>query len=187
LALLRLRRRLARLYYRLMGLRSCLALLRRSLTLWLLRSGLTLLRARCHLALLLLLRSRLARLHIRLVLLGRCLALLWRSRVLLLLRISLTLLRLRRHLTLLLWRTALVLFLLLRSSLALLLLLDGAIGFAQRWWSADVAIGSKWLLGGDVGGAAVICSGELGAVGAGRALILHLSPHGRSVLLVHRH
>src|SRR5580658_2126939 len=125
------------------------------------------------------------------------LPLLWRSLVLLWLRCSLVWLHF--GLMLLLWGFALLrnwppllrlwsclaLWLLLLSRLVLLLLFYGPVCSLQRWGSSHVAIGSEWLIDGDVRRAAVICSGELGAVGAGGALILHLCPHGRSVLLMH--
>ena len=48
-------------------------------------------------------------------------------------------------------------------------------------------IGRKRLVDGHTGGTAMICTGKLGAVGAGCMLILHLSRHRPSVRLIHRH
>ena len=136
-----------------------------------------------------------------------CFALrLWRRLALLRLRCCLTL-RLRSGLTrLLLWTgltlrrlicftrlrlwTGLALARLLSCLpllLLLLLLLYISIGCPQRRWSFHVMIGSKRLVDGHAGRTAMICTGKLGAVGAGCMLILHLSAHRRSVRLIHRH
>lgn len=77
--------------------------------------------------------------------------------------------------------------LLLRNRLALLLLLHSSIGSLQRRRSAHVAIGREWLADSDIGWTAVIGSGKLRPVGAGSALILNLSTHGRGVRLMHCH
>ena len=76
----------------------------------------------------------------------------------------------------------------LRGRLMLLLLLIHCpIGCPQRRRSLHVAVGRKRLLDGHIRRAAMICTGKLGAVGAGGALILELCSHGRSMLLPHCH
>ena len=167
----------------LLRLRRCLALLwlRIHLALLWLRIRLTLLLLRIHLALLLLrgklplFRIRLAHLRLRIRL----------TLLLLLLRIPLALLLLRIPLTPLLLRIGLTL-LLLRIPLTLLLLLYIPIGCLERCWSSHVAIGRKRLVDSHIRWAAMIRVGKLGPVSAGSMLILHLCPHGRSVLLMHR-
>lgn len=184
LALLRLRDRLAWLNCRL-----ALLLLRRSFTLLrsrlalLLRRSLTLLRLRSRLALLrrslalLRLRSRLALRHgLTLLRLRSCPTLFRLRNRLALLRTSLTLLRLRSNLTLLL---------LLGNRLALLLLLYRPIGLPQRRRSTHIAIRGERLSNRHIRRAATIGTGELGPIGPGSTLILHLSLHRRSVRLAH--
>jgi hypothetical protein len=93
---------------------------------------------------------------------------------------------LRSHLTLLLLLIPLAL-LLLRGPGARLLLLYCPVRSLQCRRSFYIAIGCKRLVDSYIGWAAMVRVCELGAVGAGGSLILHLSTHGRGVRLAHRH
>jgi hypothetical protein len=67
----------------------------------------------------------------------------------------------------------------------LLLLLYIPIGCPQCRRSFHVAIGRKRLVDGHMSRTAMVRAGKLVAIGAGRALILELGSHGRSMLLTH--
>jgi hypothetical protein len=69
----------------------------------------------------------------------------------------------------------------------LLLLVYFPIGCPQCRRSFHIAVCRKRLFDGHIGRSTMIRTGKLGAVGAGGALILELSSHGRSMRLAHRH
>ena len=69
----------------------------------------------------------------------------------------------------------------------LLLLLYIPISCPQRRWNFHVAIGGQRPVDGDISRATMVRIRKLGPVGAGCMLILHLSPHRRSMRLIHCH
>ena len=91
----------------------------------------------------------------------------------------------RGGLTLLLLLTRLTLLLLL-TRLMLLLLRYGPIGCLQCRRGLHVAICRERPTGGGAGRAPMVDTRKLSSIGAGDTLILHLRPHGRRVLLMHR-
>jgi hypothetical protein len=89
---------------------------------------------------------------------------------------------LRCSLVLLLWCSLVLLW----SCLALLLLRDSPIGFLQRRWGLHVAVCRERPGYDQTAWPPMVDTRKLCAVGGGGMLILHLCPHRRSVLLMHR-
>ena len=115
---------------------------------------------------------------------GRLMLLLhpWRLMLLLLPRALLLLLLRGRLLLLLPWALSLH-----RRPLALQVLRVGLIARFHLFRHTNVVVSRERLVDGHTGWAAMVDVGELSPVAAGRALILELRPHRRSMLLMASH